>query len=67
MGKWLSPEAVTGLNRTTDLSPWATKQTAAVIGCSMVAMEAMERHLYLVHIKKKEKKQSPPLSFLACL
>lgn len=66
-GQGLSPEVVTELNRTTVLTLRATKQTAAVIGCSMVAMEAMERHLNLVHIKKKEKNRSPPLNFLVCL
>lgn len=54
-GQGLSPEVVTELNRTTVLTLRATKQTAAVIGCSMVAMEAMERHLNLV----REKPVSP--------
>ncbi len=57
-GQGLPLEAVTELRRTTDLALRATKQTAAAIGRSMVAMVATERHLWmnLVDIVEKEKR-----------
>ncbi len=56
-GRGLPPEAVEELRRTTDLDLSATKQTAATIGRSMVAMVATERHLWLnlEYFREKEK------------
>ncbi len=57
-GQGLPTEAVIELHRTTDLALRATKQTAAAIGRSMVAMVATERHLWmnLADIGEKEKR-----------
>ncbi|KAL0152736.1 hypothetical protein M9458_052459 [Cirrhinus mrigala] len=54
--KGLSSEPVKELRCTTDLADRTTKQTAAVIGRSMAAMVAMERHPWVNHaaIRKKE-------------
>ncbi|ROL44499.1 hypothetical protein DPX16_0387 [Anabarilius grahami] len=56
-GQGLSPDVVDELRRTTDLALRATKQTAALIGRSMAAMVATERHLWLnmADIGEKEK------------
>lgn len=53
----LSPEAVTELHPTTDLTLRATKQTAAAVGHLMAAMVVTERHLWLTlaDIREKEK------------
>lgn len=45
-GQGLSPDMVAELRHATDLVLWATKQTAAANGRSMVAMMAMERHMW---------------------
>lgn len=45
-GQGLSPEAVTEMRYTIDLSLRATKQTAAMIGYAMVGMVVTERHLW---------------------
>lgn len=44
-GQGLSPEAVSKLRRTMDLSLRATKQTAAAIDCSIKAEEVSEAFL----------------------
>lgn len=46
---------------TTDLALRATKQTAAVISCSMVSLVVMEMHLWLnlLGTKEKDKHFSP--------
>lgn len=53
-GHGLSPKAVAELCHTTDLALWATKQTVAAIGRSMVAV-VMERHQWLHFFRIKEK------------
>ncbi len=46
-GKGIGPNAVCELCRATDLSLWATKETAKSIGRSMAALVATERHIWL--------------------
>lgn len=53
-GHGLSRKAVAELCHTTDLAFWATKQTVAAIGRSMVAV-VMERHQWLNFLGIKEK------------
>lgn len=48
-------DVVAELHRATDLSLRATKETARAIGCSMVAMVATERHLWLNLSEMKDK------------
>ncbi len=45
-GQGLSPDMVAELHHAMYLVLWITKQTAAAIGHSMMAMMAMKRHLW---------------------
>lgn len=56
-GEEVRREAFTELRKATDLSLWATKETAKYIGRSMAALVAMERHLWLnlSNIKNRDK------------
>ncbi len=56
-GKGIGPNTVCELRRATDLSLWATKETAKSIGRSMAALVATERHIWLnlSNIKGKDK------------
>ncbi len=56
-GTGLTPEAVKGLRRATDLALRATKHTARTVGRSMAGSVAAEHHLWLniTEIREKEK------------
>ncbi len=51
----VSSDDIAELRRTADLSLRATKETARAIGCSMAAMVAAERHLWLTLSDMKNK------------
>ncbi len=62
-GKGIGPNAVCELRRATDLSLWATKETAKSIGRSMAALVATERHIWLNLSNIKGKDKNCPLWF----